>query len=255
MPATNIGLEIWRLKSFYQTFPATAGQVVQGSTLGILLNFYNKNTPFNNINFYASFIEKAMKIRTNKIILAFFLFFSISCSRKGEDNTIRYFEFSFNDTFNTCYTLVYKPNDSLYIREHWNASDIFDSLAVPKGKTNYSAKINPSDEENLIRLVSQLNLRKLNDEYYENFSDGTTYAIFVDKDSINKLITVHSDKPPKELDSLAIWTHQLKENLKLNRTEKKFKFKSSKFVVPPPPPPPPLGAKNQALSDTKKKQT
>lgn len=36
--AGNIGLAIWRLKCFYETF-------VQGSTLVILLSFYAKNTP------------------------------------------------------------------------------------------------------------------------------------------------------------------------------------------------------------------
>jgi hypothetical protein len=34
----NIGLAIWRLKYFYETF-------VQGTTLGIILNFYAKNPP------------------------------------------------------------------------------------------------------------------------------------------------------------------------------------------------------------------
>ena len=34
----NIGLAIWRPKCFYETF-------VQGSTLGILLNFCAKNSP------------------------------------------------------------------------------------------------------------------------------------------------------------------------------------------------------------------
>jgi hypothetical protein len=38
MPATNIGLAIWRLKCFYETF-------VQGSTAVILLNFCAKNPP------------------------------------------------------------------------------------------------------------------------------------------------------------------------------------------------------------------
>ena len=36
--ATNIGLAIWRLKCFYETF-------VQGSTAVILLNFCAKNPP------------------------------------------------------------------------------------------------------------------------------------------------------------------------------------------------------------------
>jgi hypothetical protein len=36
--AHNIGLAIWRLRCFYETF-------VQGSTAGILLNFFAKNLP------------------------------------------------------------------------------------------------------------------------------------------------------------------------------------------------------------------
>jgi hypothetical protein len=37
-PAGNIGLAIWRLKCFYETF-------VQGSTFVLLLNFSAKNPP------------------------------------------------------------------------------------------------------------------------------------------------------------------------------------------------------------------
>jgi hypothetical protein len=37
-PATNIGLAIWRLKCFYETF-------VQGSAAVFLLNFCAKNPP------------------------------------------------------------------------------------------------------------------------------------------------------------------------------------------------------------------
>ena len=38
MPAANIGLAIWRVSCFYETF-------VQGSTAVILLNFCAKNPP------------------------------------------------------------------------------------------------------------------------------------------------------------------------------------------------------------------
>jgi hypothetical protein len=38
LPATNIGLAIWRLKYFYET-------LVQGSTAVILLNFCANNPP------------------------------------------------------------------------------------------------------------------------------------------------------------------------------------------------------------------
>ena len=46
-PATNIGLAIWRLKCFYETF-------VQGSTVVILLNFCTKNPPIANLQIVRS---------------------------------------------------------------------------------------------------------------------------------------------------------------------------------------------------------
>ncbi|WP_369765397.1 hypothetical protein [Flavobacterium sp. WC2429] len=180
-----------------------------------------------------------MQSRTNKIIVILFLFTLISCNKKREEvNTIKYFEFSYDDTFGSSFTLVYKPKDSLYIRQHWSASEVFDNLKIPKGKTSYSAKIKASDEQNLIRLISKLKLKKLKNEYFEDYSDGRTYTILIDKDSIAKLIKVHSHNAPKELDSLAGWVYKLKVKLKLTKTEKKLKLKSSKYVLPPPPPPP-----------------
>ena len=56
-PATNIGLAIWRLKCFYETF-------VQGSTLGILLNFCAKNPPHRQAEnrLKLDFLPQALKI-------------------------------------------------------------------------------------------------------------------------------------------------------------------------------------------------
>lgn len=180
-----------------------------------------------------------MKSRTNRMLLFLFLLTSLSCIRKNEEkNPIKYFEYSYDDTFGSSFTLVYKPKDSLYIRQHWSASEAFDSLKIPKGKTNYSAKINASDEQNLIKLISELKLRKLKDEYFEDYSDGIAYAIFIDKDSIKKSISVHSHNAPKELDSLARWIYKFKEKLKLTKTEKELKLAGAKYVLPPPPPPP-----------------
>lgn len=178
-----------------------------------------------------------MKNRTYNIALVFLLLISFSCSRKSEKDSIKYFEFSFNDTFHSSYTLIYKPKDSLYVRQHWSANDIYDSVKIPRGKTNYTVKLNVADEERLVKLISSIKLGKIEDEYFENYSDGTTYAVFIEKDSVNKMIAVHSHKAPKELDSLARWIYRLKEKLKLIPTRKRFETKSSKYVVPPPPPP------------------
>jgi len=174
-----------------------------------------------------------------KIILCSILLVSFSCTKKREaENPIKYFEFSFNNTFETSFSLVYKPNDSLYIREHWSFNDIYDSVKSPKGKTNYSAKINGKEEKELVKLISSLNLKKIKNGHFEDYSDGDTYAIFLKKDSINKMITVRSLNAPKELDSLAYWIYHLKSKLILVKTNKKLNFKTAKYVLPSPPPPP-----------------
>jgi hypothetical protein len=173
-----------------------------------------------------------------RIALCFLFLISLSCTRKTESkNPVKYFEFSFNDTFHSCFTLIYKPKDSLYIREHWSANDIYDTVKSPKSKTNYSAKISAEKETELLKLITSINFKNLKKEYFENYSDGVTYTILMQNDSINKLVSVHSDNAPKELDSLAHWILDFKESLILIKTKKKLKIKSAKYVLPPPPPP------------------
>jgi len=59
MPAANIGLAIWRLKCFYETF-------VQGSTAVILLNFCAKNPPHRQAeNRWQKILKTVLKIRSN----------------------------------------------------------------------------------------------------------------------------------------------------------------------------------------------
>lgn len=169
------------------------------------------------------------------------LFILFSCAEKNEEkNSLKYFEFSFDNTFETCFTLIYKPNDSIYIQEHWSYNDLNDSVKFPKSKTNYSAKISFEGEKKLIKLVSELNLKNLESKYFEKYSDGITYSIFVEKDSTTKLINVHSHNVPKEIDSLENWIYKFKKNLVLYKTEKKLNSKTENYVLPPPPPPPPL---------------
>ncbi|MFN3299566.1 MAG: hypothetical protein ACK41Z_05165 [Sediminibacterium sp.] len=61
--------------------------------------------------------------------------------------------------------------------------------------------------------------------------------MFIDKDSIGKLVVVHSHNAPKEFYLLANWIREFKEKLKIKRTGKMLEFKSSKYVLPPPSPP------------------
>lgn len=173
-----------------------------------------------------------------RAILFCLLLISLSCTKKSEkENSVKYFEFSYNNTFQTSFTLIYKPKDSIYIREHWSFNDIYDSVKSPKSKTNYSAKISPEKEEELLKLISSVNFKNLKSEYFEDYCDGVIYGIYIQKDSINKLVSVHSHNAPKQLDSFAHWIYELKEKLILIKTKKKLNIKSAKYILPPPPPP------------------
>lgn len=173
-----------------------------------------------------------------KLLLLISLSIFSFCSKKEEKPNYKYFEFSFSNTFKTSFSLKITHGDSIYIREHWNGKDIFDSTSSPRGKTNYIAVISKKQRKVLNNLISKIQLQKCDSMYYENYVDGRTYSIYIDKDSIKKLITVHSYKNvPKELDSLGAWIYQFKTKAKLIKTNKKLNFISSKYVLPPPPPP------------------
>lgn len=176
-----------------------------------------------------------------RVVIFCILLISFSCNKKSEkESSVKYFEFSYDNSFETSFTLIYKPNDSIYLREHWSFNDIYDSVKSPKSKTNYSAKISAEKEEELLKLISSINFKSLKNEYFEDYSDGNTYAVFIEKDSINKLITIHSHNAPKELYSLAHWIYELKKKLILVETKKKLNIISAKYVLPPPPPPAPI---------------
>lgn len=163
----------------------------------------------------------------------------IGCKKEEALAKFKYFDFSFNNTFETCFSVKFTPNDSVYIREHWNGNNAYDSANIPRIKTNYIALINKEDKKTLIELISKTQLKKYKSEYYEDYSDGKFYIFYIDKDSIKKSIAIHTHKNdvPKDLDSLAKWIYQWKKKVKLIETKKKLDFYSSKYILPPPPPP------------------
>lgn len=171
------------------------------------------------------------------LITTALIFFA--CKKEETSPKFKYFDFSFSNTFETSFSVKFTPNDSVYLREHWNSRTVFDSTTIPKTQTNYIALITKEDKKTLIDLISKTQLKKYDSTYYENYSDGRFYTFYIDKDSIKKSIAIHSykDDVPKELDSLAKWIYIWKKNIKLIKTNKNLTFFSSKYVLPPPPPP------------------
>ena len=176
-----------------------------------------------------------IKVKVFLVLLVF-----ISCVEKESDVGFKFFEFSYDNSFETSFTLQFRGSDTIYIREHWNHNDIYDSLVFPVSKTSYIALINKEDKKAFQDLLVNTRLKEYESEYYEDYDDGLGYALYLDKDSIKKTIYVHSHKKnvPRELATLASWIYKWKSKAKLVKINEERKLTTSKFVFPPPPPVP-----------------
>jgi hypothetical protein len=169
-----------------------------------------------------------------KLIIIVVFITIISCKRKEEVFDV--LEYSYAGTFSTVFSLKFTESDTIYLREHWN-KEWEENIKYPKAKTNYFAIITEQQKNELRNLVEKIDFKKIETEYYENYSDGSSFEIIIKKGKFEKKVNVHSYKIPSELDTLANWINETKDNLKLTKTNKKLIFKSANGVLPPPPPP------------------
>lgn len=175
-------------------------------------------------------------------IIIFTSLLLFSCSKK--EKTFDSLEYSYGGTFSELYSLKFTDNDTVYIYQEWIAKDFDDSISEPKRKTQYYGIINPEEKLKLYNYIDKVNLFKYKSEYYENYLDGSCYAIAIKKDNKSKTIFAHSHETPKEIDSIAGWINKIKKNLILKETKKHLIYKTSESVFPPPPPPPPIQKNN-----------
>ncbi|MEO8254833.1 MAG: hypothetical protein ABI554_10660 [Flavobacterium sp.] len=80
-------------------------------------------------------------------LISFVLLFLFGCKKEESNVEFKYFDFSYNNTFETCFSVKFTPNDSVYIREHWNANNAFDSTNIPRAKRNYIGLISEKDKK------------------------------------------------------------------------------------------------------------
>jgi hypothetical protein len=169
-----------------------------------------------------------------KLFFILLLTLLISCSKNEKD--FDSFEYSYGGTFSTLFSIKFTENDTIFLREHWNAKERSDGKKFPKEKTNYFAILTKEQRNQLSELLKKIDFKKLKSEYHQDYVDGTAYQIIIKKDNFKKAVFVHSNKVPKELDSLSHWIYITKENLKLIETSKNFDFESVNGILPPPPP-------------------
>jgi hypothetical protein len=172
------------------------------------------------------------------LITIFISLLLLNCTKK--ENTFDSFDYSFDGTFSEVYSIKFTQSDTVYLRYHWIGRNIDDTISPAIENVNYYGILNSEERIKLYDYIEKVNLFKYKSEYFENYADGSSYGINIQKDSKNKTVFVHSHKAPKEIDSISHWISRIKLKLKLKKSKKSVTFESKNGVLPPPPPPPPV---------------
>ncbi len=171
-------------------------------------------------------------------IFILFTCLTITCcdNLTKKESAFHEFDFSYDNTFETCFSIKFTQGDTVFVREHWTSE--YDTKL--ESKTNYISVIKHSDRITLDSLIKSINFSKFDTTYYENYADGRQYKYYIKNQQLDRTVYVHSyHNVPVELDSLEHWIYNLKSNLKLKKIDTALSFGSVGNFLPPAPPPPP----------------
>ena len=162
-------------------------------------------------------------------------FHNFSKSSNGQlRQTFHSFDFSYNDFFSTCFSIKFTHTDTVFIKQHF-APAFSDT---PKSGQSYYAILSDSDMQKRDSFINEINFLMLDTTYYEPYEDGIEYQFYIDKDSIKKLIYVHSDSVPNNVKTFAFWITDLKKKLKVHPVDRIFSFESVRNFISPKVPEP-----------------
>lgn len=183
----------------------------------------------------ASFCKRLMRFY---ILFCFATWLLTSCDsfkKPVRQQNYESIHFTYNDVFSTCFSVKFSQSDTAYIRQHF-ASYFSDNL---KSETSYFTLLSKADRITLDSFINILPFHSFDTSYFEDYQDGIDYQFYIQKDTINKSIRVHSDTVPSALTVFKNWIVKRKEKFHLHQVDTIIHFESAKYVVPPPAPPPP----------------
>lgn len=150
--------------------------------------------------------------------------------------SFRSIDFTYDDIFSTCFSIKYSRSDTAYIRQHF----AYSNSGNLKSNTSYFTLLSKTDRITLDSFINIIPFQSYDTSYYEDYQDGIDYQFYIQKDTINKYVRVHSDSVPSALSEFKNWIVNRKEQYHLYQVDTIIHFESAKYVVPPPVPMPPL---------------
>jgi hypothetical protein len=146
------------------------------------------------------------------------------------------FEFSYASVLHPdIFSIKFTQTDTIYFRQHF--SSLLSNL--PTDKTTYFSMLKQSEKKKLDSFLNSIDFSKCDSIYYEDYVDGDEYQFYIKKDSIDKIIYVHSyGKVPIEITQLQQWIMSIKKQLLLKSIDTIMFFTSAqRFLLPAIPPP------------------
>ncbi|HXB30276.1 MAG TPA: hypothetical protein VNW49_10675, partial [Puia sp.] len=70
--------------------------------------------------------------------------------------------------------------------------------------------------------------------YWQTFEDGISYQFYFENDQFKRLIRIHSENIPIQLNMLKLWLVDSKEKLILHEIDSTITFESLDRFLPPP---------------------
>ncbi|MFT4015364.1 MAG: hypothetical protein QM668_00260 [Agriterribacter sp.] len=141
------------------------------------------------------------------------------------------FDFTYNDVFSTCFSIKFLQSDTALIRQHFTSSS--DNLKIG---TSYYTLLSKEDKKIIDSFISTIPFQTYDTSYYEYYQDGIDYQFYIEKETIQKRIRIHSNSVPSALADFKDWIVKRKQQYQLHQFDTTIYFESAKYVVPPPRP-------------------
>jgi hypothetical protein len=180
---------------------------------------------------HSDLASKGTRMRTFNLF--YILALLLSCDNPKESlhrGSFQSFDFTYNDVFSTCFSIKFLQSDTAFIKQHF-ATSSSDNL---KSNNLYYAFLSKEDRMTLDSFISNIPFSRYEATYYEDYQDGVDFQFFIQKDTIKKLIRVHSDSVPSTLNDFMNWIVKKKKELRLHQIDTSIHFESEKYIVAPP---------------------
>jgi len=187
---------------------------------------------------YGSILWNATTIASYRIMTlkGLILMLAVYASCSGEKRyfpSFTEFDFSYNDTWSSSFSIMFTATDSVYVKQHfWYGAHRESDSDLKEGGT-YIGALNEQERLVLDSFITNINFNQYDTSYFnDRLKDGISYEFYLHTDSIKKTIRLYGDSAPAALLSLGRWIADIKDRLTLFPIDSNIIFNSYRPLPP-----------------------